>query len=287
MPDVAVVTGASSGIGEAIARRLAGLGWTVHAIARRGDRLAQLATDCAALPGSVHPHALDVTDQPAMARLANTLLSLHGHPPHALIHNAGFSTLCPLETIDIPEVRGLFAVNVFSLLHLVQPFIPAMRERGTGSIITIGSIAGLFPIPFQGPYAASKAAAEFLTDSLRIELAPFGLRVVTIRPGPVATEFFEVMRQTALKLWRQGTPYDSARNQLDQLIRREARGALAADRIATLVQEVLTRPHARAHYTTPWHFLPLITLGKLLPKPLSDAGARAYYFFFRPHHRMK
>jgi NAD(P)-dependent dehydrogenase (short-subunit alcohol dehydrogenase family) len=274
-----VVTGASSGIGRAIASRLASDGWTVHAIARRAHRLDELVSESAALPGTIHSHPLDVTDEPGLHELAERLMSLHGEPPQALIHNAGYSTLCPLELLEVAEVGRLFDVNVFSLLHLVRPFLPAMRVRGSGSIITISSIAGQFPIPFQGPYAASKAAAEYLTDTLRIELAPFGLSVVSIRPGPVASEFFEVMRSTALRLWPLGSPYDSSRTHLDDLIKRESHGALHANRIADLTRRILNHPHPRPHYTVPWRFVPLLTLGKLLPKPLSDAGARAYYFF--------
>jgi short-subunit dehydrogenase len=109
-----------------------------------------------------------------------------------LINNAGFSIRGTLEDVSIEAVKEMFEVNLFSLIRVTQSCLPGMRRLRKGTIVNLSSIAGRFPFPMSGVYAATKYAVEGITDSLRIDLAPFGIKVVAIRPGPIATEFNEV-----------------------------------------------------------------------------------------------
>src|SRR5688500_17672677 len=108
---------------------------------------------------------------------------------------AGVCIRGPLESFCDADLKHQFAVNVFGLMSVTRAFVPAMRRRGSGRIINISSIVGRISAPFQGPYAASKHAVEALSDALRAELTPFGVKVVVVQPGPISTEFFGVLRE--------------------------------------------------------------------------------------------
>ncbi|MDA3789265.1 MAG: SDR family NAD(P)-dependent oxidoreductase [Desulfobacula sp.] len=116
-------------------------------------------------------------------------LSALQNPVSVLVNNAGYSIRGVLEDVSIEATRRLFEVNLFSLMRVTQACLPGMRKLRTGTIINLSSIVGKFAFPGSGVYAASKYAVEGITDALRLELAPFGIRVVVMRPGPVATEF--------------------------------------------------------------------------------------------------
>src|SRR5688500_2910279 len=171
-----VVTGASAGIGRASALLLARQGWTVFACARRADALEALAREAPA--GSVVPMTLDVTDEASVRAAADEVFRrTSGAGPAGLDNNAGYSICGPLEDVSDANLKQQFAVNVFGLMSVTRAFVPAMRKRGSGRVVNISSIVGRISAPFQGPYAASKHAVEALSDALRAELAPFGVRV--------------------------------------------------------------------------------------------------------------
>ena len=153
------MTGASSGIGEATARRLARSGWRVFATVRKpGDA-----------PERTEEIVLDVTDAEQIAAAAAGVGDLH-----ALVNNAGIAIASPLELIPLDELRRQLEVNVLGQVAVTQAFLPHLR-RSRGRIVFIGSIAGQSALPFLGPYAASKHALEAITDTLRLELRPFGV----------------------------------------------------------------------------------------------------------------
>ena len=181
---LALVTGASSGIGRETAIKLTREGFQVIAVARRKDRLEELA--------KTHPHIiakpLDLS-QPEEVEDFYGELHQRTDPVTTLINNAGYSIRGGLEDVSLSAARRLFEVNLFALIRITQACLPGMRRLRQGTIVNLSSIVGKFAFPFSGVYAASKHAVEAVSDSLRMECRPFGIRVITIRPGPIASEF--------------------------------------------------------------------------------------------------
>ncbi|RJP58619.1 MAG: SDR family NAD(P)-dependent oxidoreductase [Deltaproteobacteria bacterium] len=187
---MALVTGASSGIGRETAIRLAGKGFKVIAAARRRDRLAELADQVQ----GITPRQVDLSDPEDVERFCRDISNLQ-EPVSVLINNAGYSVRGALEDVSIEDVRRVFEVNLFAMIQVTQACLPGMRRLRGGTIINISSIAGKFTFPLGGVYASTKHAVEAVTDALRMEVRPFGIRVVAIRPGAIATEFNEVANQ--------------------------------------------------------------------------------------------
>ncbi|NBV69462.1 MAG: SDR family NAD(P)-dependent oxidoreductase [Synechococcaceae bacterium WB4_2_0805] len=180
-----LVTGASSGIGAATASLLLDRGWRVFAAARRLEPMAALEAQGAEL------FQLDLSKNQSRSALATELQSRVG-ALDALVNNAGFGEVGPLETMELERARAIFEVNVFGLMGLTQLLVPAMRQRGCGRIVNVSSIAGRWVTPGSGWYGASKFALEALSDALRLELKSFGLQVVIVEPGLIATNFGEI-----------------------------------------------------------------------------------------------
>ncbi len=177
----ALVTGASSGIGEGIVEVLAGAGFTIDAAARRRDRLEALAarTGC-------RTHVADLTDGAALATLVD------GMEPDIVVCNAGRGGgFAGLSGSSRDEIERTIATNVTATLDLVRLVLPGMIARGRGHIVTIGSVAELYP-SISSLYGSSKAAIGMLAQNLRLELAGTGLRVTDIRPGRVSSEFYDI-----------------------------------------------------------------------------------------------
>jgi NAD(P)-dependent dehydrogenase (short-subunit alcohol dehydrogenase family) len=193
------VTGASSGIGEATARRLRGLGYIVYAAARRVDRMAGLAED------GIRMLAMDVTDEASVTAGIETIMAQCGRLD-VLVNNAGYGSFGALEDVPLSEARRQFEVNVFGLARLIQLVLPAMRAQRRGRIINISSIGGKMYEPLGAWYHASKFAVEGLSDSLRVELRSFGIEVVVIEPGAIRTEWSGIAAENLLKV-SGGTAY--------------------------------------------------------------------------------
>jgi NAD(P)-dependent dehydrogenase (short-subunit alcohol dehydrogenase family) len=186
-----LITGATSGIGRDAALRLARAGHLVLAGGRRPDALAALAREARGRArGRLEPVTLDVTD-PASVRAARALAERRtgGRGLDVLVNNAGYALPGPLEALAERDLRQLFDTNVFGLLAVTRAFVPAMRERGQGRVVNVGSIMGRVAMPLLGAYNATKHAVAAMTDTLRIELAPFGITVVLVEPGAVRTGF--------------------------------------------------------------------------------------------------
>lgn len=186
----ALVTGASSGIGRQTALRLASEGFQVMAVARRKERL----DDFARQNPNILPKPLDLSDQEALEKFCQELLQ-SPEPITVLINNAGFSIRGVIEDVSLSSIRALFEVNLFALVRITQACLPGMRRQRKGTIVNLSSIVGKFPFPTSGPYAATKHAVEAISDALRCEVQPFGIRVITIRPGVIGTEFNEKANQ--------------------------------------------------------------------------------------------
>jgi short-subunit dehydrogenase len=191
---VAVVTGASSGIGEALARELARRGARVALVARRAARLERLAKEIEEAGGTASVHACDVSDPEAVARAAAEVRARWG-PVDLLVNNAGTATHVLFQDQDLDDVAHMMRTNYLGAVAWTLQVLPAMRERGRGSIVNLSSFAGLVPQVDEAAYSASKAALTALSEVLGHELAREGIHVMAVHPVLVRTEMFtpEVM----------------------------------------------------------------------------------------------
>ena len=188
---VALVTGGSSGIGEQTAMGLHKAGFATYAVARRVDRMADLEER------GVTTFAMDVTDDASMVAGVERVLAEHGRID-VLVNNAGYGSYGAVEDVPIEGGRRRFEVNVFGLARLTQLVTPHMRAAGRGRIINVSSIGGKFYEPMGAWYHATKFAVEGFSDSLRVELRPFGIDVVLVEPGPIITEWNAIAREGLL-----------------------------------------------------------------------------------------
>lgn len=183
MTTAVLITGTSSGIGRATARRLAARPHlTVYATARRPEAIADLAE------AGARVLALDVTDEQSMRSAVEAVQGEHGSVG-MLVNNAGYGEYGTIEETDLDGVRRQFETNVFGLSRMTQLVLPGMRAAGQGRIVNVGSMGGRIVFPAGGYYHASKYAVEALTDALRFEVAPFGIKVSLIEPGLIRTGF--------------------------------------------------------------------------------------------------
>jgi short-subunit dehydrogenase len=184
-----VISGASSGIGLALARHYLERGATVAAFARRGELLQALAAE---FPEKVHCYALDVRDAPAIQRAASDFMARAG-VPDIVIANAGVSRGTLTEFVEDEAVfQTVMDTNVLGMVKTFQPFLAAMREAKRGTLVGVASVAGLRGLPGSGAYSASKAAAISYMESLRVEMYGSGVKVVTLCPGYIRTPMTDI-----------------------------------------------------------------------------------------------
>lgn len=267
---VVVVTGASSGIGWAIALELAREGYFVHAGVRRADQgEALLRADKTA---RIAPLLLDVTDGASIEAAARRVSDAVGDSGlFALVNNAGFGLAGPLELQPIDDLRAQLEVNTIGVLAVTQAFLPMLRAT-RGRIVTISSVSGFSAMPFQGAYCATKHAVEALMDALRVELRPWGISVSLVEPGDIATPAWGkalVAADAMVATWsqRERDLYGSAVDSMRQMAM-SPRG-VPPERVATKVLDLLSRrrPPARALVGPD---APFYILLELLPTPLRD-----------------
>jgi NAD(P)-dependent dehydrogenase (short-subunit alcohol dehydrogenase family) len=190
--DGVIITGASTGIGAACALALDNLGYRVFAGIRNPADAELLQRQAGP---RLMPIRLDVTDQASISAAYHTVSAMMGDQGLAgLINNAGIGVVGPIEALPLADWRRQFEVNLFGLIATTQTFLPLVR-KGRGRIINMGSIAGRANMPFMAPYAASKHALVAVTDALRIELQPWGIRVALIEPGAIATPIWRKTRK--------------------------------------------------------------------------------------------
>ncbi|MFI4991952.1 MAG: SDR family NAD(P)-dependent oxidoreductase [Solirubrobacterales bacterium] len=282
----ALITGASTGIGEATALRLAGAGWTVLAGVRgeqAGERLVARAP-----AGRIEPIALDVTDFEQIRQAAGRVSELggggDGSPGRldALVNNAGIGYGGPLELLHPDNLRKQFDVNVLGQVAVTQALLPALRaahtDRGTGGrIVFMSSVGGRVAMAFTAPYAASKHAVEAIGDALRVELASSGVQVTLVEPGSVATPIWDKARETGEQVVvppQLQKEYGRVPAAMDKVLKDTAKRGVPAEQVAQTIERALTARRMKSRYVVGRDARAMIFARRLLPDHVFDLLAK-------------
>jgi len=276
-----LVTGSSSGIGRATALRLAAAGQHVYAGVRHAEDGEQLTRSAAG--GEVTPLILDVTE-PAQIEAAAAAIGAHGGLD-GLVNNAGYGLACPTELVPLDAFRRQLEVNVTGQLAVTQAMLPALRQA-RGRIVMVSTIGVRFTPPFAGPLDAAKAALAALGDTLRQELAPWGVRVILVEPASINSGAADKVTRDAAAAMESASPQGRAlyaetfANMLKVMERREANGS-PPDVAAATIARALTAPRPRAVYLTGKYSRRLALLSGL-PVPVLDRARRRVFHLPAP-----
>ncbi|WP_263262652.1 SDR family oxidoreductase [Pseudomonas sp. RIT-PI-S] len=231
---ITLITGCSSGIGLALAHSLRAAGHEVWATARQERDLAALAA------AGFTAHRLDVTD-PGQCQALAALLQAHGKGLGVLVNNAGYGGMGPLLDQSDELLRRQFDTNVISLVTLTRALFPLLKQSG-GRVVNIGSVSGVLVTPFAGAYCASKAAVHALSDALRMELAPFGIQVMEVQPGAIATRFADNASAEAEQVIAEGSAWWPMRDGIRARARASQNHPTPATEVAARITQALARP---------------------------------------------
>ncbi len=279
---VALVTGASTGIGRATALRLARAGWTVLAGVRDPAAGEKLVAEAPAA-GRLLPLTLDVTDSEQIARAAQTVeeeTALDGRPGtgrlDALVNNAGIGVGGPLELVTLDDLRWQFEVNVFGQVAVTQAMLPALR-RAHGRIVLVSSIGGRVAMAFTAPYAASKHAIEAIGDTLRVELRRSNVQVAIVEMASVATPIWDKAQADSERLTIPDAlqaEYGQVPAAMEKVLKdAEARG-IPPDQVAEAIERALGAPRMKARYLVGRQAKGMLLAKRLLPDLVFDRVAR-------------
>jgi NAD(P)-dependent dehydrogenase (short-subunit alcohol dehydrogenase family) len=266
---------------------MAALGWRVFAGVRKEADADSLLKDAPDLPipdpripnplfpDHLTPVYLDITDPDSVVETARLVADTVGEAGlDGLVNNAGIAVAGPLEFIALPDLRLQLEVNLTGQVAVTQAVLPLLRQA-RGRIVNISSVGGLLAAPYFAPYSASKFALEALSDSLRVELRPWGIRVVVVEPGSIATPIWEKSLAEAEERLAAMPPaaeqlYGAAFPILRRLVKSSAQRGLPAEQVARVVAEALTARNPRARYVIPRRRGYTIALARLLPVWLRD-----------------
>jgi NAD(P)-dependent dehydrogenase (short-subunit alcohol dehydrogenase family) len=265
---VALITGGSSGIGEATALKLHELGYTTYAAARRVQRMEHLAK------AGIRPLAMDVTDEESLQSGVKHILTEQGRID-VVVNAAGYGSYGALEDVPLAEARHQFEVNVFGAARLTQLVLPHMREQRSGTIINITSMGGKIYTPLGAWYHATKFALEALSDCLRMEVKPFGIDVVVIEPGGIKTEWPSIAADK-LKAASSGGPYAKQADAVAASLTSEvtARRSSPPTLIANTIGKAVTTRRPKTRYAVGYGARPIIFMHDVLPDRAFDAFIR-------------
>jgi NAD(P)-dependent dehydrogenase (short-subunit alcohol dehydrogenase family) len=261
---VALVTGGSSGIGEASTVRLRELGYVTYAAARRVERMAHLAES------GIRPLAMDVVDEESMRTGVDRILAEEGRID-VLVNGAGYGSYGAVEDVPLSEARNQFEVNLFGAARLTQLVLPQMRAQRSGTIVNITSMGGKIYTPLGAWYHATKHALEALSDCLRMELEPFGIDVVVIEPGGIRTEWPAIAAEKLRAVSGTGAYAAQANAVADSLVSEStARRSSPPELIARTIGAAVTARRPRTRYAVGYGAKPMILLHAALPDRAFD-----------------
>jgi NAD(P)-dependent dehydrogenase (short-subunit alcohol dehydrogenase family) len=259
---VAVVTGASAGIGEATVKRLIEQGYTTYAAARRAGRMANLEN----LGALLLP--LDLTDDDSIVQAAERVRTEQGRID-VLVNNAGYGSYGAVEDVPLDEARRQFEVNVFGLARLVQLVTPMMRQQRSGKILNVSSIGGKGWEPLGAWYHATKFAVEGFSDCLRMELKPFGIDVIVIEPGAIRTEWGQIALDN-LQQASGHTVYGPQAEEKRALFLAAAGSASDPDVVACEIVKAIQASRPKTRYAVGSFAKPSVFMSTFMPDRFND-----------------
>lgn len=265
---VVLITGCSSGIGRALAQELHKRGLRVYASARRPESLEDLTR------AGIQAIKLDVTSNDDIQNALTQIQQEAGHID-ILINNAGYGAMGPVAEMPMVEIKQEFETNVFAPVALIQALIPHMISRRSGSIINVGSVSGILTTPFAGVYCATKAALHSLSDALRMELAPFNIKVIMVQPGAIRSNFGVNALAAVDRVIRAGSHYQAVEDGIRARANASQRRATPSTELAKLIADNILKPDppavirggmGSAVMPTMKYLLPTVLLDKLLSR---------------------
>jgi NAD(P)-dependent dehydrogenase (short-subunit alcohol dehydrogenase family) len=276
----ALITGASTGIGQATALRLADAGWTVLAGVRRKEDGERLVAEAPA--GRIEPVLLDVTELEQIRLVAARVSELGGDGESspgrldALVNNAGIGFGGPLELVSPEDLRTQFDVNVLGQVAVTQALLPALRAAH-GRLVFVSSVGGRVAMAFTAPYASSKYALEAIGDALRVELSTSNVQVALIEPGSVATPIWEKTREVEEKLTIPAglqAEYGHVPAAMKKTIESTASRGVPPEQVAETIETALTAKRMKARYVVGRDARAMIVMRRLLPDHVFDRVAK-------------
>lgn len=238
MKNTVLITGATSGIGEATTLLFLEKSWNVIATGRNQEKLKELA-----LKGA-ETYRLDVTNEQEVSNLIN-IISDRKQQIDVLVNNAGYGQFGTIEETSIEKARKQFETNLFGLASVTQKLLPLMRKKLKGRIINISSVAGITSMPGGGWYSASKFAVEAISDALRWEVKQFGIKVILIEPGPIKTGFSNIVGQNVV--FEEGSPYGKLVKKLTTESTKSIKGG-SVNGCAKLIYKVASKKNVKNRY---------------------------------------
>jgi NAD(P)-dependent dehydrogenase (short-subunit alcohol dehydrogenase family) len=264
-----LITGCSTGIGRACALRLHNAGWCVFAGVRREADADALSSE------GLRPVILDVTDEASIREAMTTMAAGDGADAlDGLVNNAGIAVPGPVEMLSSESLRSQLEVNLVGLAAVTRACLPMLR-KAQGRIVNMSSVSGRVAYPFLGAYAASKFGVEALSDALRVELRPWGIRVILVEPGSVRTPIWD-KGQTGYDELRAGTQdekwalYGDTITRFAEMTRQAGEQGMAADGVAALVEKALTARRPRARYMPGIGIRIGLKIARMMPTRLWD-----------------
>ncbi len=261
---VALVTGASSGIGYFTAIELSKAGFTVYGCARREEALERLEEK------GIRTLKLDVTDEASMVQCVSTIMSEEGSID-ILVNNAGYGSYGAVEDVSIEEAKRQMEVNIFGLARMTQLVLPGMRDKAFGKIVNISSMGGKMYTPFGAWYHATKHALEGFSDCLRLEVAPFGIDVILIEPGGIKTDWGIIAADNLVKTSKDG-PYEGAAMKTAHNMKQLYSGENLTKpvTIAKVIVKAILAKKPRTRYLVGYSAKPAVTIRQMVPDRLFD-----------------
>lgn len=266
---VVLITGCSSGIGRATALEAAARGHNVFATARDESSISDLSS-----VDRIRTLRVDVTEPDSITAAVRTVVGEAGRLD-ALVNNAGYGQYGAVEEVSPDEWRAQYEVNVFGAVAMIRATLPAMREAGGGTIVNVSSVGGKISIPFAAPYCSSKHALEAISDALRIEVAPFGVRVVIVEPGPIGSQFAARAMANVERFLRGPGPYASIYGHAEQAMNTDfAAGMLPPERVARVIVRAIESSWPKTRYKITTMAKTLIPLKRMMPDRMIDHEMR-------------
>jgi NAD(P)-dependent dehydrogenase (short-subunit alcohol dehydrogenase family) len=274
---VAIVTGASSGIGEATARRFAEAGFAVALAARRRDLLDRLASDIERKGGRALVVPTDLSDASETSALVRRTLDVYGRV-NVLVNNAGYGPPYALEQLDRKALRHVFDVNLLAPMQLIGELTPVMRNQGGGRVINISSLSRYVGAPFASSYAATKGGMEAMNACMRLELAPWNIRLSVVVPGFVDTPAFQTSREAGKHLRDDPhNPYRELMDHLDAFTKEQLKSAIAPEEVAAVVLKAATADNPKPRYFAPPSAGTAARMFAMMPHKLAEHVLRRMY----------